>query len=68
VIKGFVVVVIVFAILGSLIFFFGWDSHVGFGVIACWYVIKIFFLVLFVTVWGCLVFGSIFWFVGQSCC
>ena len=43
-IKGFVVIVIVFAVIGRLVFFFfGWDSHVLFGVIACWYVIKIFF-------------------------
>ena len=41
--KGFVIVVIVSAVIGSIIFFFCWDSHVVFGVIACWYVIKIFF-------------------------
>ena len=60
--KGFVVVVIVFAVIGS-IFFFCWDSHVGFGVITCWYVIKyffFFFLVLFVTVWGYLVLVAFF--------
>jgi hypothetical protein len=58
VLKGFVVVVIVFVVIGSLIFFC-WDNHVGFGVIACWYMIKIFF-VLFVTVWGCLVLVAFF--------
>ncbi len=59
-IKGFVVVVIVFAVIGRLVFFFCWDSYVVFGVIACWYVIKIFFLVLFVTVWGCQVLVAFF--------
>ena len=34
--KGFVVVVIVFSVIGSIILFFCWDNHVGFGVIACW--------------------------------
>ena len=53
--KRFVVVVIVFAIIGSLIFFC-WDSHVGFGV-----------LVLFVTVWGCLVLVAIFFCLWVSC-
>ena len=43
--KGFVVVVIVFAVIGSIIFFC-WDKHVGFGVIARWYKIKIFFSAL----------------------
>ena len=40
--KGFVIVVIVFSVIGSIIFFC-WDDHVGFGVIACSHVIKIFF-------------------------
>ena len=45
--KAFVVVVIVFSVIGSIILFFCWDNHVGFGVIACWgcLVLVAFFLV-----------------------
>ena len=57
--KGFVVVVIVFAIIGSLIFFLLGQP--------CWFWCycllvrdKDFFLVLFVTVWGCLVLVAFF--------
>jgi hypothetical protein len=38
VLKGFVVVVIVSAVIGSIIFFC-WDSHVVFGVIAWYHVV-----------------------------
>jgi hypothetical protein len=64
VLKGFVVVVIVFAVIGSLIFFFCWDSHVGFYVIACWYVLKIFFSALCDRL-GLPSFGSIFFVCGS---
>ena len=64
--NGFVVLVIVVAIIGSLIFFC-WDSHVVFGVITCWYVIKIFFSALCDCL-GLPSFGSIFLFVDQLCC
>ena len=62
-IKGFVVVVIVFAVIGRLVFFC-WDSHVVFGVIACWYVIKIFFSALCDRL-GLPSFGSIFFVCGS---
>jgi hypothetical protein len=65
VLKGFVVVVIVFAVIGSLISFLLGQP--------CWFWCycllvhdKDFFLVLFVIVWGCLAnFGSIFFVYGS---
>ncbi len=59
-IKGFVVVVIVFAVIGRLVYFFLLGQPCCFWCYCLLVRDKDFFLVLFVTVWDCLVLVAFF--------